>query len=127
MGIYDRAWRDPPSVEGTPRGAVGPEGCPRHARWIPTREVVYPIRSSCTKVLALLYREGCRRHFAGFLRVKLPSGQECVVGRSPTKPSEGQRPESATSRSATKPPRSGTRATALTTWTNLPQLSSVAR
>ena len=87
MGIYDRAWRDPLSVEG----------CPRHARWIPTREVVYPIRSSCTKVLALLYREGCRRHFAGFLRVKLPSGQECVVGRSPTKPSEGQRPESAIS------------------------------
>ena len=31
-GIH-RAWR------GTPRGAAGPEGCPRHARWIPTREV----------------------------------------------------------------------------------------
>ena len=54
MGIYDRAWRDPPSVEGTPKGAVGPQGFPRHARWIPTREVVYPIYSSCTKVLALL-------------------------------------------------------------------------
>ena len=113
------------STEGTTRGCRRPRGV--SPRWIPTREVVYPIRSSCTKVLALLYREGCRRHFVGFIRVKLPSGQECVVGRSPTKPSEGQRPESATSRSATNPPRSGTRATALTTWTNLTQLSSLAR
>ena len=43
-GIH-RAWRDPPSVEGSPEGAVGPEGDPdtrggsRHARWILTCEV----------------------------------------------------------------------------------------
>ena len=45
-GRIHRAWRDPPSVEGSPEGAVGPEGDPdtrggsRHARWILTCEVV---------------------------------------------------------------------------------------
>ena len=61
------------------------------------RERRHPPKLWSLKVLALLYREGCRSYFVGFIRVKLSSGQECVVGRSPTKPREGRRPESATS------------------------------
>ena len=57
-GGTHRAWRDPPSVEGTPRGAAGPKGCPRHARWIPTREVDPNTRGGSRHARWILTRKG---------------------------------------------------------------------
>ena len=76
-GIH-QAWRDPPSVEGTPRGAAGPEGCPRHARWIPTREGVNHLHQELRpQVFTLLYVSFCAN--------KWLRPADCVVTRSVTK------------------------------------------
>ena len=56
-GFYSplRAWRDPPSMEGSterggiPRGCRRPRGGSRHARWIPTCEVDPDMRGRTVK------------------------------------------------------------------------------
>ena len=67
----------PLSVEGcTERG--GPEGCPRHARWIPTREGVNHLHQELRpQVFTLLYVSFCAN--------KWLRPADCVVTRSVTK------------------------------------------